>query len=171
MAHLLSALRATEHIRQTAIVEIGSYRGETTRCMAQATSRHVFAIDPYIGYGGANEDYRRFKSRTDDLPAVTHLKATSGFAARAWKGVPISLLFIDAVHDYVNVRHDFSVWANLVVGGGIVAFHDTDNRNLRAQGVPYSRPPASLNCGRIRLEWSCCGNRMIGEGEQHGICR
>ena len=127
MAHLLSALRATEHIRQTAIVEIGSYRGETTRCLAQATSRHVFAIDPYIGYGGAGEDYRRFKSRTDDLPNVTHLKATSGSAARAWKDVPISLLFIDAVHDYVNVHHDISIWKNLVVGGGFVALHDTDD--------------------------------------------
>jgi predicted O-methyltransferase YrrM len=124
MAHLLAAVKDTE---EGAIAEIGSYRGETTRCLAQATNRAVFAVDPYIGYGGAEEEYGRFKLRIAGLRNVTHLKMTSGEAARAWNRGPISLVFIDAVHDYVNARYDISVWSDLVVTGGIIALHDTDD--------------------------------------------
>ena len=127
MAHLIAAVRETEPLGSCAIVEIGSYRGETTRCLASATERRVFAVDPYIGYGGADEDYRRFKARTAGLSNVNHMKMTSGEAARDWSEGPISLVFIDAVHDYVNVRFDIAVWSDRLSAGGLIAIHDTDD--------------------------------------------
>jgi hypothetical protein len=58
---------------------------------------------------------------------VRHLKVTSGSAARTWNAGRIALVFIDAVHDYVNVRFDIFTWSKLLSPGGIVAIHDTDD--------------------------------------------
>ena len=63
MRHLLHALAITEHLAGTVVVEVGAYRGETTRCLARATSRTLVAVDPFIGYGGAESEYRHFQDR------------------------------------------------------------------------------------------------------------
>ncbi len=126
MQHLLHALAATEHLADTVIVEVGSFRGETTRCLARASSRRIVAVDPYSGYGGAEEDLAQFLRRVDGLDNVVLERATSGAAARAWRHGPASLLFIDAVHDYVNTAFDIATWSPLLVPGGILALHDTD---------------------------------------------
>jgi len=126
MQHLLYALSATEHLRDTVVVEVGSYRGVTTQVLASATSHKVIAVDPYIGYGGSDEDYRHFQSNIAGLPNVIHERVTSGEAVRTWKHEPISLVFIDAVHDYVNTAFDIEAWSSLMVKDGILAMHDTD---------------------------------------------
>ena len=41
----------------------------------------------------------------------------------AWQD-PISLLFIDGLHDYANVARDFYHFESKVVPGGLIAFHD-----------------------------------------------
>ncbi|WP_017719600.1 hypothetical protein [Kamptonema formosum] len=61
MQHLLHALSATEHLKDTVVVEVGCYRGVTTKILANSTSRKVIAVAPYIGYGGSDEDYRHFQ--------------------------------------------------------------------------------------------------------------
>ena len=43
-----------------------------------------------------------------------------------WRHGPASFLFIDAVHDYVNTAFDIATWSPLLVPGGILALHDTD---------------------------------------------
>lgn len=126
MGHLLRALERTEHLAGTAVVEVGSYRGETTRCLASSTSRPVVAVDPFGGYGGAEEDFTRFRSKVVGLANVTHLRTTSGEAARGWSGPPIGLVFIDAVHDYANTAFDIAAWAPRIVPGGVLALHDVD---------------------------------------------
>jgi predicted O-methyltransferase YrrM len=118
----------TEHLKDTVIAEIGSYRGITTAQIAAATARPVYAVDPFIGYGGAETDYARFLKNTQHIATVTHLRQTSGAAARQMKGQRIGFLFIDAVHDYVNTSHDVRAWSRMVVPGGYVALHDTDNK-------------------------------------------
>src|SRR5262249_49239195 len=56
MRHLLLALARTEKRADTVVVEVGCFRGETTRCLARATRRTVVAVDPFRGYGGAEDD-------------------------------------------------------------------------------------------------------------------
>lgn len=126
MQYLLHALSATEHLTNSVIVEVGCYRGVTTRCLASATSRQVIAVDPYIGYGGSEEDYHYFKSNVSGLPNVIHEKVTSGEAARNWKYGSVSFVFIDALHDYVNTAFDIKSWSSLLVKGGILAMHNTE---------------------------------------------
>ena len=111
-------------------VEIGAYRGVTTKLLASRSTRPYFAVDPFIGYGGAAEDFELFIARTKELPNLTHLRVTSGEAIRGPGPKSVSFAFIDAVHDYVNVRFDGLSWGERVKPGGIIAFHDTDERGF-----------------------------------------
>ncbi|MBW4517634.1 MAG: class I SAM-dependent methyltransferase [Timaviella obliquedivisa GSE-PSE-MK23-08B] len=126
--YLLAALAATEHLTDTVVVEVGSCRGVTTQLLAQSTQRQVIAVDPYIGYGGFEEDLLFFKARTTDLKNVIHERTVSGSAAMAWQYPPISMIFIDALHDYVNTAFDIAAWYPLLVKGAILACHDTDQQ-------------------------------------------
>ena len=126
MQHLILALGLTEHFTDTVVVEVGSFRGETTRSLARATARTVVAVDPYSGYGGAEAEFAHFRRQVEGLDNVILERTTSGAATRDWRHGPASLLFIDAVHDYVNTSFDIATWSPLLVPGGILALHDTD---------------------------------------------
>lgn len=126
MQHLLAAVSATEHLKDTVVVEVGSCRGVTTQMLAKATTRKVIAVDPFIGYGGFEEDYRLFVKNTSELPNVIHERKTSGEAGRTWNHNSVGLVFIDALHDYVNTAFDIEIWSSLLVEGGMLAMHDTD---------------------------------------------
>jgi predicted O-methyltransferase YrrM len=126
-ASLISALRNTEQLLNP-IVEIGCYRGVTTQLLASNTVRNVIGVDPFAGYGGAQQDYEKFRERTRHLTNVIHLRCTSGEAARKMAQSQFSFVFIDAVHDYVNTRFDSLAWGSLLRPNGVIAFHDTDDR-------------------------------------------
>jgi hypothetical protein len=126
MQHLLHALALSDRFTDTVVVEVGSFRGETTRCLARATARTVIAVDPYSGYGGAEAELGLFRHRVAGLKNVILERATSGAAARNWRHGPVGLLFIDAVHDYVNTSFDIATWSPLLASGGVLALHDTD---------------------------------------------
>lgn len=122
-------LAAVQQALPGAIVEIGAFRGVTTRRMAEvAPDRTVYAIDPYIGYGGSDVDLAKFRVRTSDVANITHIRKPSGEGLADLAGTPISFIFIDAVHDYVNVRFDGGSWFKLLRPGGVVAFHDVDEK-------------------------------------------
>ena len=127
-----------------AIVEIGSFMGKSTCCLAQgakdAQREKVYAVDHFTGspehqaeagceikelieqgttFHKFQENIRNFG--VDDY--VVPIKASSQEAAASWNG-PIRLLFIDADHSYQASRLDFELWSPHVVQGGLIAFHD-----------------------------------------------
>ena len=124
---LLSALAETESMTNP-VVEVGCYRGVTTRLLAAHTRRRVIAVDPFAGYGGADEELLRFKGRVTGHQNVTHLRLTSGMAVQEACITSCSFVFIDAVHDYVNTRFDGLTWGARLCTGGMLAFHDTDQK-------------------------------------------
>jgi predicted O-methyltransferase YrrM len=126
LSYLIAALKATEPLSST-MVEVGSFRGATTLALASETRRSIFAVDPYIGYGGAEVDRAAFLRRVGHLPHVKHLRLTSGEAARTWSHGNVGFVFIDALHDYVNTSYDIKVWGEKLMAGGLMALHDTDN--------------------------------------------
>lgn len=119
-------MRLTESQSCTVVVEVGCYRGGTTKCLARATNRTVAAVDPYIGYGGAEAEFAKFQEKTAGLPNVVRERMTSGAASRSWRDGPVSLIFIDAVHDYANTAFDIEARSTRLVPGGVLALHDTD---------------------------------------------
>jgi predicted O-methyltransferase YrrM len=146
MRHLLQAVSVTEPLADTVIVEVGCFRGVTTRCLAGATSRKVIAVDPYGGYGGTGADREAFRRRIEGLDNIIHEAKTSGAAARAWGHGPASLVFIDAIHDYVNTSFDIRAWAPKLVRGGILALHDVDQATYSG-----TRRAAFESLGRFEL--------------------
>lgn len=55
----------------------------------------------------------------------------------------IDFLFIDGDHKYESVKRDFELYSPLVRKGGMVGFHDTNNRGI--EGVQVDRFMAELD--------------------------
>lgn len=119
------------------IVEIGSWLGKSTICLASGakagSKSKIFAVDPHKGEfskgNGIGKKAPTFKAFQQNLKKagiasyVKPLVTTSKNAAKSWKG-PIQLLFIDGLHDYKNTKLDFSVWSPFLAKNGVIAFHD-----------------------------------------------
>lgn len=126
LAYLHHAIAAAERTTGTVAVELGAYRGATTRRLASSTALRYVVVDPYAGYGGGEQDLAAFQARVVGLRNVEHHRVTSGVAARSWRHGPIAFLFVDAVHDFVNTSFDLAAWSPLLAPGALVAMHDTD---------------------------------------------
>jgi MMP 1-O-methyltransferase len=107
------------------IVEIGSWRGKSTICLARGSRAGrgvpVYAIDLHA------KQFERFKrnlERAGIADLVHPIRAPSQEAADDFHE-PVELLFVDGSHEEALVREDFEKWVPKVVEGGIVAFHDT----------------------------------------------
>ena len=109
-----------------AIVEIGSWRGRSTICLALGSKDGpgvpVVAIDRHTDKTFVDFQENIRQAGIADL--VRPIRATSDEAFTEFDE-PIELIFIDASHKYDDVRRDFDQWVPLVVEGGTVAMHDT----------------------------------------------
>lgn len=110
----------------TAIVEIGSWKGKSTICLSQGSAAgenvHIYAIDPH-----QQDSYQEFDQNISSAgikELITPIVKTSSDACQGWTQ-PIGLLFIDGNHDYEMVEQDYLLWSPYVVEGGIIAFHDS----------------------------------------------
>lgn len=111
------------------ILEIGSYHGKSTACLAQAAkvskSGNIFAVDKKLD----QEFYANIK-KYDLLQYVKPVEMPSQQAAARWAKAELSaeqnihLLFIDGDHTYKGFAEDFDAWAGFVVSGGWILFHD-----------------------------------------------
>jgi hypothetical protein len=151
---LMRALHATENL-DLPIVEVGAWRGVMTAAIAAATRRLVYAVDPYSDASGGEADLRAMNERTRGLDNVKHVRMSSGEAARTLRHETFSLVFVDAIHDYLNTWFDFKVWGSLLTLGGMIAFHDVDDHagaNLACRRI--------LKSGRFVM-WGYCPNLAV----------
>ena len=123
---LYHARLATERL-EGAIAEVGSYRGVTTRALAEHTKATVYAIDPFAQYGGTDRDFALFRANTVSCNNIVHIKKTSGEAHREFKPGSLCFVFIDATPGFVNVKHDAMNWGGLLGDGGLIAVNNVDN--------------------------------------------
>ncbi len=114
------------------IVEIGSYKGRSTCCLAYGcvgTKKRVYAIDTFEGNDAdffERDFFSEFENNIEKCGLseyVTPLIGKSIEVARTWDK-PINLLFIDGSHVYEDVLVDFRNFFTWVVPDGIVALHD-----------------------------------------------
>lgn len=142
------------------IVEIGSFFGRSTICLARGSmagsGARVVAIDPQLG----SPKHAHLLACDDPEPwflgnleragvraLVTPLRLTSVAAARDVAG-PIDLLFIDGSHAYADVADDWAHWFPKLRVGGVVAFHDSWHMHgvrrlsgeLLRRGAPLAKP-------------------------------
>ena len=134
------------------IIEVGSYTGKSTCCLARGSFEGqdvpVYAVDLWTA--GTSRKGRDFRMRQPDeqvgkskfhLPEVlavfrrrmkvysdglVHecMGASVAVAATFPHGILCGLLFIDAEHTYEACRADFEAWSPKVVPGGVIMLHD-----------------------------------------------
>jgi predicted O-methyltransferase YrrM len=111
-------LKSVVGFRSTRILELGSYRGDTARLMAENTADEVriFAVDVHPDHGISYRDShvaRRIERRVGNIaPAL--------FAA----GEKFDFIFVDANHDYASVMNDTAVAFDHLTDDGVIFWHD-----------------------------------------------
>ncbi len=122
------------------IVEIGSWKGRGTRAMADniMVGASVCAVDTWNGtaedwhmeeLAGKHPDwlYNEFIANVSGSTGVVRPYRTSSLhAADEFRqlGLTFDMIFIDAAHDYQNVKDDVLAWRPLLAPGGLLCGHD-----------------------------------------------
>lgn len=117
------------------VVELGSYHGKSTICLAQGVQNindgKVYAVDGFKGnrYADDGDFLSKFMQNVAAYGVGNSVNPIRGDfleVAKTWNK-PIRLLFMDGSHQYEDVKRDFDVWERHVVMGGVIAFHDSLN--------------------------------------------
>ncbi|OGQ61241.1 MAG: hypothetical protein A3G92_07445 [Deltaproteobacteria bacterium RIFCSPLOWO2_12_FULL_38_8] len=124
--------------KNNAIVEIGSWKGRSTVCLASGAKEGqgaiIYAVDPHQGSDeqqqkGYNEKdtFKEFKFniQTKKVDGFIHAIRETSKEASLKINYPVEFIFIDGLHKYKNVYEDYKLWFPKVIDGGIMAFHDS----------------------------------------------
>jgi len=119
------------------IAEIGVYKGKNAKYLRMLfPEAELYLIDPwkltdsYLKMGGPpskkveayQEAYQEVCQNFKDDTKTHILRMSSVEAAK--KTPMMDLVFIDASHDYHNVKIDIQTWKTKTTNGGILAGHD-----------------------------------------------
>jgi predicted O-methyltransferase YrrM len=111
------------------IVEVGCWKGRSTTVLADNTDGIVFAVDTWLGSEEHNPPvqglYETFCENMKSYIAglkVIPVRMSSIDAARILSGNTFDMVFIDAAHDYENVKADIIAWKPLCKG--LLCGHD-----------------------------------------------
>ena len=105
------------------IAEIGCFQGRSGRAWADNAAGIVVCVDFWRDGGETNFD----ANLADVLGSkIFKVRMASQSAAKMFNylGARFNAIFIDADHDYDNVKADILAWRPLLSEGGILAGHD-----------------------------------------------
>ena len=124
------------------VVEIGSWQGKSTYCLAKGLpSGKVYAIDPfnadwgqdvdskeeYIDRGSNKNMLKGFNERMTTLGVYNKIIVKKGYSYDFYNDTDfnnIDFLFIDGDHSIEGCKADYESYAPKIVKGGFIAFHD-----------------------------------------------
>lgn len=127
---------AEQAARHLLIAEIGSWKGRSTRALADNTRGRVYAVDTWCG---SNDDHamletvrvnpegwllEEFKTNLQGCNNVHVVQMESCKAAGLLRDMRFDMIFIDAAHDYESVKTDILAWRPLLASGGLLCGHD-----------------------------------------------
>lgn len=109
------------------VLEIGSYCGRSTICLAQK-ARAVYAVDPFDGRAtpvpaDTLPTFRRNLQRYGVDDRVTPIRGTSAEVLPDRAPV-FDVVFVDGNHAYEAVREDIRLARTVLRPGGLLVFHD-----------------------------------------------
>jgi len=161
----LALHRYASEVVSGAIVEVGSYRGRSTAALSAGARAGVpvFAIEPHEAMSDEStgtfgpEDraaFYRTMLRTGASRNVRLLNTSSEVLSPGWTA-PVSLLFIDGLHDEPSVSRDWRAWRPHLVSGATVVFDDAHDprvgpMHVIAQLVDEGTLVHRKNTGKMR---------------------
>lgn len=116
-----------EHAAGKRVLEIGSFCGRSTICLAQSAAE-VVSVDPHDGrcltkprdtWHEFSHNLAHYGVRQTVHPFRACVREIAHELER-----PFDLVFIDGAHDYESVVSDIEVARSLLAPGGLIAFHD-----------------------------------------------
>lgn len=142
------------------VCEVGSFTGLSCWAMA-ITAKHVTAVDTHKAATNGQRQtdgfttLEEFKRATARYANVTTVVATSDEAARDIVVGPFDMIFLDAMHDYENVRDDIQRWWPKLRNGGVMALHDYRHNDFKGveQAVDEIFGPAPEGTTVVTLRW------------------
>jgi len=119
------------------ITEVGSFHGKSTVLFGSVLQQYspaskIFSIDPHDGRQGAEDhsifvyppSYNSFKKNIEEA-GISHLvECLQDDCCNIEWDQPVSILFIDGLHDYKNVSKDFNRFEQWLVEDAYIIFHD-----------------------------------------------
>lgn len=114
-------------------VEVGSWYGKSAVYMGveiinSGKKIRFDCIDSWEGRGDTwdyEKAFDKFLIHIEPIKdIITYYKLSSGLASRLYDDESLDFVFIDAAHDYENVKNDISLWYPKVKEGGVLAGHD-----------------------------------------------
>ncbi len=156
-------------------LEIGSYCGKSTVYLGTACRENnacLFSIDHHRGSEEQQPgeeyfdpdlfDFETFQVDTfktfrqtllnSDLEGtVAPLVCRSDVAARSWR-MPLALVFIDGGHAAETVQLDYQCWAQHVMPGGYLVFHDIFSNPEDGGQAPYNVYQSALASDQFAAE-------------------
>jgi len=111
-------LKAAVGFESKRILELGSYRGDTARLLAENTSPDtvICAVDADERHGAAYQG----------LPIASKIRRKIGRISPALfdPGEKFDLIFVDADHDFGSVMNDSDVAFQVLADPGVILWHD-----------------------------------------------
>ena len=122
------------------LAEVGVFHGVNTRALRQAMANDgvIIAIDPFQrsffglrGYGWARRIAHREVARVVNgrVLWVEDTGASAPSRADVAAYLPVDFIFIDGDHSWEGVEGDWNAWSPQIAPGGVVALHDSRNRD------------------------------------------
>lgn len=151
---------ALDASRTAPCLEIGSYCGKSAvylGCACRENNAVFFSVDHHTGSEeqqpgqeyfdpdlldketGKIDTFRLFRKTIEDFDlqdTVIPVIGRSDVIGRAWK-TPLGLVFVDGSHAYESVLKDYQIWAEHVLPGGYLVFHDIFPNPADGGQAPY----------------------------------
>ena len=107
-----------KHTKNKLCIEIGSYIGKSTVCIAD-NAKKIFTIDNFM-FGGFDE----FDKNTKEYNNIRLIQSSSNVAYRMFPKEYADFIFVDGSHIYEMIKIDINNFFPILKKGGIIAFHD-----------------------------------------------
>lgn len=158
------AYLATKAKDAKVIVELGSWKGRSTKAMAMTTKGRIYAVDSWrgstegdaTGVEATERGRDAIKGEFYDNVGTPHAKsvvvvdcehAFAGQALRDRVG-EVDFAFIDGDHQYEHVKRDILTCLDLMAPGGVLCGHDTNEPGV-LKAVNELLPGAKVVAGSI----------------------
>jgi predicted O-methyltransferase YrrM len=130
---LIEHLNTLSDTKSMTMIEIGAYRGESTKIFSKHF-KSVITIDPFINdydknditctYMDLTNVYYKFLENISDCDNITLIRKTSDDAIEELKNTMVDFVYIDGLHTYDQVKKDILNYSKLINKTGYIGGHD-----------------------------------------------